>query len=374
MVQLITTAGLKDIRSWGYQLQGNQDRGEALEARDLLEAPHNVLVMDFSRDGLDSGRYHAEDIEALRARSPSSVIISYMSIGEASDYRTHWRNSWTSTGKATGKPTADAPAWLGPNNPSWQNSCKVRFWEKSWQSIIFNDDRTGWLDLIAAQGFDGAYLDIVDAYYFWGAEAPSALRRAGDPESEREAARRMIEFIAAFTTHVRQRYPDFMIFPQNGEMILDALGDPESLADEDRARKAKFLKSVSAIGVEDVYCPGDSPENNAMKPAVERIKVLKRDFRDNGKPVFSVDYLNQDAAIDRYLTRCAKDGFVPYAAPTRNLDRLGAAFTGDIQLVVASRGIEPAVDPAEQVTTAPRRSPTASRRQWKAPKVSARTS
>ena len=364
MVQLITADGIIDVRSWGYQLQGNQDRGEALEAYDLADVPHDVLVMDFSRDGLDSGRYHAEDIATLRARSPSSVIISYMSIGEASDYRSHWHKSWTSTGKATGKPTHGAPTWLGPNNPSWQNSCKVRYWEEGWQNIIFNDDRTGWLDLIAAQGFNGAYLDIVDAYYFWGAEVPSDLRRDGDPEDERDGARRMIEFIAAFTGHVRELHPDFMIFPQNGEMILDALGDPDNLSDEDQARKKMFLQAVSAIGVEDVYCPGDKPENNAMKPAIKRIEVLQRDFRDNGKPVFSVDYLNHDAAIEKYLQRCARDGFVPYAAPRRNLDRLGPPFDGEIPMIVASRGMRAPADPTEQVTTEPRRSTRAPRMLW----------
>ena len=369
MVQLITADGIREVRSWGYELQGNQDNGgTALEALDLLEVPHDLLVMDFSRDGYDAGRYHAEDIAALRARSPSSTIISYMSIGEASDYRTHWNKSWTSTGRATGKQTAAAPSWLGPNNPSWENSCKVRYWEDGWQSIIFNDDRTGWLDLIAAQGFDGAYLDIVDAYYFWGAEVPDELRRDGDPSSEREAARRMIEFIAAFTSHVRERYPDFMIFPQNGEMILDVLGKPDELLEEDQARKAMFLKSVSAIGVEDVYCPGGDnprPENNPLAPKDERIKVLKRDFRNNGKPVFSVDYLNHDAAIDKYMARCAADGFVPYAAPRRNLDRLGAAFEGEVPVIVASRGMEAPADPKQPVTPGRRRSPATPRMQWR---------
>ena len=371
MVKLITSAGPKDVKSWGYQLQGNQDRGEALEALDLLAAEHDVIVMDFSKDGLDSGRYHAEDIASLRARQPSSVIISYMSIGEASDYRSHWNKAWTSNGRATGKPTSKAPSWLGPNNESWQNSCKVRFWEEGWQNIIFNEDRTGWLDLIAAQGFDGAYLDIVDAYYFWGADVPSDLQRDGDPENERDGARRMIEFIAGFTAHVRERYPDFMIFPQNGEMILDALGDPASLGDEDRARKKMFIKSVSAIGVEDVYCPGDRPQNNAMTPSAKRIEILKRDFRDNGKPVFSVDYLDQQATIDKYLARCAKDGFVPYAAPHRNLDRLGPPFDGDVADIVATRGVPIAIDPTEKTSPAPRRSPTAPRMLWRGGKIDA---
>ena len=374
MVQLITADGIKEVHSWGYQLQGNQDSGTPLEALDLAAVPHDVLVMDFSRDGLESGRYHAEDIATLKARAPSSAIISYMTIGEASDYRSHWRPAWTSTGAATGKPTASAPSWLGPNNPSWPTSCKVRYWEEGWQNVIFNDSRTGWLDLIAAQGFDGAYLDIVDAYCFWGAEVSSDLRRDGDPENEKEAAQRMIEFIAGFTGHVRERYPDFMIFPQNGEMILSALGDPGDLEQEDRERTAMFLKAVSAIGVEDVYCPGNQAENNRFAPNKDRIAVLKRDFRDSGKPVFSVDYLNQDAAIEKYLARCAEDGFVPYAAPRRNLDRLGAPFSGEVPVVVASREAQRPADPAEAVTTGPRRSSAAPRMVWGRRRAAARTS
>ena len=362
MVQLVTASGVRTVSSWGYQLQGNQERGELLDPRTLLEVPHDLIVMDFSADGLESGRYLGEDIEALKARSPSSVVLAYMSIGEASDYRTHWDRAWTSTGMATGTPTAKAPTWLGPNNPAWPNSRKVRYWEEGWQDIIYNDRRSGWLDLIAAQGFDGAYLDIVDAYVFWGGEVAASARRPDDPKDERDAARRMTEFIADLTAHIRDRYRNFMIVPQNGEMILDALGDPSALAVEDQARKAMFLKSVSAIAVEDVYCPGEAPHNNPLSPVTRRIEMLKRDFLANRKPVLSVDYINAPDLAGAYLAQCAADGFVPYAAPSRNLDRLGPAFEGDIAASAVTRSKGGA--PTGPRSGEPRRSMVAPRLSW----------
>ena len=52
------------------------------------------------------------------------------------------------------------------------------------EDVIFNAQGTGWLDQVVTQGFDAAYLDIVDAYFFWGSEfspTPSDPALSGDP-------------------------------------------------------------------------------------------------------------------------------------------------------------------------------------------------
>ena len=41
----------------------------------------------------------------------------------------------------------------------------VNFWEKEWQTIIYGNDNSYMKKIITA-GFDGAYLDNVEAYYF----------------------------------------------------------------------------------------------------------------------------------------------------------------------------------------------------------------
>jgi len=61
-----------------------------------------------------------------------------------------------------GIPDPGAPSWLDKENPDWPGNYKVRFWDSGWQAIIFQ-----YLDKILAQGFDGVYLDLVDAYEYY---------------------------------------------------------------------------------------------------------------------------------------------------------------------------------------------------------------
>ena len=84
------------------------------------------------------------------------LIISYMSIGEAEDYRYYWEPSWNIT----------PPAWLAEENPEWKGNYKVRYWDPDWQSIIFGSS-TSYLDKILSAGFDGTYLDIIEAFEYF---------------------------------------------------------------------------------------------------------------------------------------------------------------------------------------------------------------
>ena len=106
------------------------------------------------------------------------VVLAYISIGESEDFRSYWDESWTKDGTAGGALRKGAPDWLGPPNPDWPESRKIRYWDPDWQAIAFD-----WIETIAAQGFDGAYLDIVDALLLLGARGP----REGPP------ARRPVE-------------------------------------------------------------------------------------------------------------------------------------------------------------------------------------
>lgn len=326
---LTTESGLKHVRTWGYQLQGRERDGQAqpLETSTLLRAPHDLIVMDFSSDGSGKGAFGKTQVAALKSRNGgNSVVVSYISIGEASDYRDHWHDDWTKWAdedrKAAAPLTDKAPAWLGAWNENWPNSRKVRYWDPDWQKVIFNVEGTGWLDRIVAAGFDGAYLDIVDGYYHWGCEANRHAARAGDPKGERDAAARMIDFLAALARHARQTNPHFLIIPQNGALILDALQD------EDPKRKTAYLAAIDAIACEDLFFRGNAPENNAFDPDQDALGHLQSDFIANGRPVFSVDYLNDERKTAEYYKHAVGCGFLPYAAPSRGLDEMGEPYDG----------------------------------------------
>ncbi len=312
-----TSHGAVDVQNWGYMLQGLN--GNPLTAGEFAAASHDLLVIDFSRDGTNAKAFTPAQVASMaNGAGGEKVMVSYISIGEVNDFRDEWNPAWTATGQADGQLTAQAPDWLGPVNPDWPEGRKIRYWDSDWQNLIFNDAHTGTLDRIVGNGFDAAYLDIVDAYYYWAVEAPNTARHPGDPAkgNEKDASQRMIDFIVDMTAHARETNPKFFVILQNGDEIIDAL------ANTDATRKAALLDAIGGIAVEDVYFGGGKDENNAFNPDEERIHILKRDFLANGKFVISVDYVNQAAKISAFVAAAVEDGFMPYVAPDRDLDRL----------------------------------------------------
>ena len=327
-----TSSGDRTVRNWGYQLQSSSGKGggktKPLSATELQAVPHDLIVMDSSKDGSAKNAFTRAEVDSIKTRKGAqSVIVSYISVGEASDYRDHWQDNWTTYKdaglRAAGEPTANAPAWLGAWNEQWPNSRKVRYWDPAWQAIIFNSAKTGWLDKIVAAGFDGAYLDIIDGYYHWGCEiAQSSQCRAGDPQNEREAASRMIDFVVALSNHARKTNPHFLVIPQNGAYIIDALED------EDHKRRDAYLETINAIACEDLFFKGDKPENNGFAPDSDAIDALVRDFLEPGVVVLSVDYLSDKKKVGKFYEAATEKGFLPYAAPKRELNVMGPPYDG----------------------------------------------
>jgi len=51
-------------------------------------------------------------------------------------------------------------------NPNWEGNFKVQYWNPTWQSIIYGSE-TSYLKKIINAGFDGVYLDIIDAFQYF---------------------------------------------------------------------------------------------------------------------------------------------------------------------------------------------------------------
>lgn len=117
---------------------------------------YDLLVMDlFFHDGSE---FSAAEVTQLRQKSNggSRLVICYMSIGEAEDYRYYWQNAWNS----------NEPSWLREENPDWEGNYKVAYWDESWQQIIYGNN-SSYLKKILDADFDGVYLDIIDAYEYF---------------------------------------------------------------------------------------------------------------------------------------------------------------------------------------------------------------
>ena len=287
------------INSWTYQLQNIN----------ILQISNSnqfqLIVMDYSADGSDETAFSNEQISQIK--NSGKKAISYISIGEAENYRFYWNDNWDSDNN--GVPDQGAPSWLGDLNPDWSGNYKVRYWQHDWQDIIFS-----YIDKIIDQGFDGIYCDIIDAYYYWSEEK----------QEEPFADSLMIQFIINIKNHIKNKTQnEFYIIPQNGEFIINEANVSENL-------KESFFNSIDAVGVEDVFFPGDEPENNNFDPDQERISVL-HEFRNHNKYVFSVEYLTFSDLISNYLVAASENDFIPYYT-VRSLDILNDNLTGVLQL------------------------------------------
>ncbi|MCR5218564.1 endo alpha-1,4 polygalactosaminidase [Treponema sp.] len=148
---------LSDAKNFLYIINPeNYDSKEAFVSA-LADTDYDAIIMDLycCDEALTSS-----DIEAIRNKKSGGkrLLICYMSIGEAETYRWYWQSDWKS----------GSPSFICEENTDWEGNYKVRYWYDSWQNIICGED--GYLSKIQEAGFDGVYLDIIDAFEYFEEE------------------------------------------------------------------------------------------------------------------------------------------------------------------------------------------------------------
>jgi cysteinyl-tRNA synthetase len=252
------------VNDFLYQLQhARPDR--------IGETAYDLLVVSISAAGNSR-----EAIENLK-HSPGGdkIVLCYMSIGQAEDYRFYWQREWYQ----------DPPTWLDEPDPDWAGDYWVRYWDPEWQAIIYGSPDS-YLDRILDLGFDGVYLDRVDTYYYY------------EERGRETAAREMADFIIGLTEYARERHPGFGVFPQNAEELGIRFPD--------------YLDTVTGIGVEDLYY-GYPRDHTASPPewTAEREKILD-EWVVAGKLVLTIDYTRIPEQIDDAYARSQARSYVPF--------------------------------------------------------------
>ena len=277
------------VTSWGYQLAG-------LSLDEAAKSPYELLVVD-ATGGLGDGKaFTREQVERLK-RMPDGrrrVVISYLSIGEAEDYRSDYFSKEYME--------EEAPDWLMKENPHWKGNRLIRFCEEGWQKTILGDeqgrnvysgDDPSPLYRLLELGFDGVYLDRVDVYSEITKECPNG-------------AAKMVEFVARLAAHARKKDPHFLVILQNAE---------ELLAD------ARMLSTIDGVAKESLFSGGDMSQKKNDKAVVETAIGYLNRAKAAGRAVFVIDYVTNKARAGDAVRQIAGAGFVPYVGP-RNLGKL----------------------------------------------------
>ena len=262
------------VNDFLYQLQD-------LDLAAIGDTAYDLVVMDYSAEGDDETAFTAAQIAALKS-SPGGekIVLAYMSIGEAEDYRFYWQDDWT----------PGNPAWLDAVNPDWPGNYKVHYWDPGWQTIVLS-----YADRLLDAGFDGAYLDIIDAYEYY------------TDQGRDTAAQEMADFVAAIRAHARARDPNFYVLPQNAPELASLV--------------PAYLNSVDGIGQEDIYYGYDDDDEMTPPDVTAELEGYLDLFKNAGKLVLTVDYATTKEHVDDAYAKSLVKGYVPFVT-VRDLDQL----------------------------------------------------
>ena len=147
---------ISDVHNFLYLINPTNYSSKTDFIQAVTATNYDLLIMDlFFTDGSVFSSSEVAQLHA-KANGGSRLVICYMSIGEAENYRYYWKSDWNT----------NKPSWLDAENPDWPGNYKVKYWNTDWQKIIYGNDNS-YLKKILDAHFDGVYLDIIDAFDFF---------------------------------------------------------------------------------------------------------------------------------------------------------------------------------------------------------------
>lgn len=287
-----------NISTWMYQIQDLY-----AENIDILDdTDYDMLVVEpgfnFKESPYDTSRITSSLV--TKPNGDKRLLLAYIDIGQAEDYRDYWKDTWI----APTKDDKGSPNFLISIDPDgWSGNYPVAYWDERWQNIWL--ENKGIISKIAKEGFDGIYLDWVEAY-----DDEKVLEYAQSQNID--AKKEMLNFIKKLKEKGREVNPNFVVISQNAQYLLDY--NPN-----------EYASIIDAIATEDTWFYGEGDGNwndndagdlegderhNDDYSTINRIKQNKK-YLDLGIPVFTVDYcISEDNAYTTY-NKSRENGFIP---------------------------------------------------------------
>lgn len=336
---------LSEIKSWGYQLNDYSVE----EVARIKNSKNTLWVLDYAKefawdDAIGRGlEVTFSKNEMAEMKKNNNIVLAYFCIGEAEEARYYWPSfnrevllteadtksldyspeyalakyfTITESDKKTPLLPGGMTPVLGRSNQQFIDNYPIKFWKESWQQMMVEGVaghptlEKSYLDRVIEAGFDGIYLDTVDAYeYYTG--------KTTDQRAEEMAA-----FVRRIERKAKRLNPNFKIFLQNGVSGVWHLGG------EDAAYE-KLYKYVDGFGIEDLFFAGeeeDRPYHYAFSrfseyDAIKDIRKAVEKARGKKLYFFTVDYILNDPDKkhfeenkERYFKRAAQRDFIPVIA------------------------------------------------------------
>jgi len=312
---------LENVVNWLYLIDVNleSDTVDQIEASD-----HDMVILDFIPSEENNTDYPMDEVVSrLHNAAHPKLIIAYIDIGEAEEYRTYWQVGWE----------IGNPEWIISGDPDgWEGNYPVAYWYDEWREIWLGPK--GMLQYIVDYGFDGVYLDWVEAY---SDENVVAAAEADDVDPRQE----MIWWVGDIAEFGRAQNLDFIVIAQNAAELAD---------------NAEYIEIIDAIAQEQVWFdggadndpPGDCPlprtdeeidteayYNNLSSQCQRQytefpdstLHVSSEEYlhdltlaQEKGLTIFTVDYALEPGNVAWVHETSRELGFVPFVS-NRALDQ-----------------------------------------------------
>lgn len=290
---------LEAAETWMYQIQG-LDENDATEV--LADTDYPLLVLEPGHNFSDFPYETEEMVDALRERPDGGkrLLLAYVDIGQAEDYRDYWEDDWRAPDHVDG-PNPDFI--LAPDPNGWDGNFVVAYWDDAWKEMWVGDG--GIVQYLAEAGFDGVYLDWVEA---WDDERAWEAAEADDVE----VAEEMMTFIEEIGDAGDAVTEGFLVVPQNSPFLIDE--DPDW-----------YAGIIDALACEDTWFYGegdadwDDPDAGDLhggnrhdgKWSTESRLEQYGEYKDRDIPVFTVDYCIDEGNADQVYEDSAGEDLRP---------------------------------------------------------------
>ena len=117
----------------------------------LKNTNYDLLLIEVSHNNIFFTKEQIEELK-IKHNGGKRIVIAYLSIGEAENYRVYWNKKWNKK----------KPNWIVKENESWKGNYIVKYWTPEWKIVIKEYQKK--LDEI---GVDGYLLDTVDSYQYF---------------------------------------------------------------------------------------------------------------------------------------------------------------------------------------------------------------
>lgn len=150
-----TVRRLKEIQNFLVLLNPQYFRDKQSYVAALRDTNYDLLIIDLTFNGEPLTKAEVASLRR-KANGGGRLVFCYVSVGEAEEYRPYWKEAWHDR----------PPAWIAAENEDWEGNFKVKYWTQEWRRLLFGGE-AAYLDQVLAAGFDGAFLDVIDAFHYF---------------------------------------------------------------------------------------------------------------------------------------------------------------------------------------------------------------